>query len=226
MMAKGDLNKEQKLVTDWILLHNDGNGNFTDTAKQTKIADFEFSWGAIFEDFNLDGKQDLVVAENYVAFPPQMLFKLPCRFLLQQPDGTFAAVEQQAKVINKKYAITPLSSDFNQDGIPDLIYVNLNGTATAFLSDDKATNFTKNNFVKVQLADKTKYIGATVSVKTANGTQTNYNIIGEGLCSDQSNTLIFGLGQETEITSITVNDSNGEIQEFKNLKLNSTLKIE
>ena len=53
-------------------------------------------WGTLFEDFNLDGRQDLVVAENYIDFPPQKLFRLPCSFLIQRPDGTFSAVEDQA----------------------------------------------------------------------------------------------------------------------------------
>jgi len=79
-MARGDLAEEDVFIKDWMLFRNDGNFNFTDVAKETKVADFEFSWGAIFEDFNLDGKQDLVVAENYVDFPPHKLFKLPGRF--------------------------------------------------------------------------------------------------------------------------------------------------
>jgi hypothetical protein len=218
VLAKGDLTDQQELFTDWILLNNDGRGNFTNTAKQTNIAEFEFSWGAIFEDFNLDGKQDLVVAENYIAFPPQMLFKLPCRFLIQQDNGTFAAVEQQAGVVNKKYAITPLSSDFNNDGHPDLVYVNLNGDTKAFISKKG-----QNNFVKVRIADKAKYIGAEITLTTKKHTQTNYNIIGEGLCSDQSNTIIFGLGNETEIMSLSLKDINGFIKELDSVKVNATI---
>ena len=118
-LARGDLAKEDVFIKEWMLFRNDGNFNFTDVAKETKLADFEFSWGAIFEDYNLDGRQDLVVAENYVDFPPHKLFKLPGRFLVQRPTGIFSAVEDQAGAINKNYGITPLSSDFNQDGYPD-----------------------------------------------------------------------------------------------------------
>jgi len=221
VLAKGDLTDGQELYTDWILFNNNGEGDFTDTAKKTKIADFEFSWGAIFEDFNLDGKQDLVVAENYIAFPPQMLFKLPCRFLLQLDDGTFAATEQQANVINENYAITPLSSDFNDDGYPDLVYVNLDGKAKAFINKggDK-------KFVKVKMPDKANLIGATVTVSTENSKITNYNIVGEGLCSDQSNTLIFGLGDAKSIKSIKVSDAYGNVKVIDSIKINSTVVID
>jgi len=219
-LAKGDLKDNQELYTDWILFNNDSQGNFTDTANKTNIAKFEFSWGAIFEDFNLDGKQDLVVAENYIAFPPQALFKLPCRFLLQQDNGTFAAVEQQAGVVNKNYAITPLSSDFNNDGYPDLIYVNLNGPVKVFMNKGG-----EHNFVKVRLSDKANLIGAKVTVTTEKGSQTNFNTIGEGLCSDQSNTLIFGLADAKKIKSITVTDSKGKTQTIENSTLNSTVAV-
>ena len=219
-LAKGDLTDGQELFTDWILFNNDGSGNFTDTAKKTQIAAFEFSWGAIFEDFNLDGRQDLVVAENYIAFPPQALFKLPCRFLIQLDNGTFAATEIQANVVNKKYAITPLSSDFNNDGYPDLVYANLNGDVKAFINKGGTASY-----VKIKLQDKPNLIGAAVTVKTEASTQTNYNIIGEGLCSDQSNTLIFGLDNAKAIQSITIKDTKGNIQTLDSVSINSTIVI-
>jgi len=221
IMAKGDLTANQELFTDWILLNNDGSGNFSDTAIKTNIAEFEFSWGAIFEDFNLDGKQDLVVAENYIAFPPQALFKLPCRFLLQQEDGTFAATEQQAGVVNKNYAITPLTSDFNNDGYPDLVYINLDGKAKAYINKGGEANY-----IKVRMTDKAKYIGATIDLITDKNTQTNYNIIGEGLCSDQSNTQIFGFNNFETLISVRVTDANGDVQIFKDLAINSTIIVD
>lgn len=45
---RGDLNRSQKLVTDWILLSNQGNCQFIDDAIKSKIANYEFSWGAVF----------------------------------------------------------------------------------------------------------------------------------------------------------------------------------
>ena len=57
-LAKGDLGEGDEFIGNWIILKNEGGFKFTDAAKETKVADFEFSWGAIFQDFNLDGKQD------------------------------------------------------------------------------------------------------------------------------------------------------------------------
>ena len=70
-LARGDLAEEDVFVSDWILFKNEGNFKFSDAADEAMVADFEFSWGAVFADFNLDGRQDLAVAENYVDFPPR-----------------------------------------------------------------------------------------------------------------------------------------------------------
>jgi len=158
-LARGDLAKEDEFIGEWLLFRNDGNFKFTDVAKETKVADFEFSWGAIFEDFNLDGKQDLVVSENYVDFPPHKLFKLPGRFLIQRKNGTFSAVEDQAKVINKNYGITPLTSDFNLDGYPDMVFTNINGPIKAHLNTGG-----NSNYIAMRFPETTKFAGSRVKV--------------------------------------------------------------
>ena len=216
-LARGDLAEEDVFIKEWMLFRNDGNFTFTDVAKETKVADFEFSWGAIFEDFNLDGRQDLVVAENYVDFPPHKLFKLPGRFLVQRPDGTFSAVEDQAKVINMNYAITPLSSDFNQDGYPDLAFANIDGPVKVHINKGGDANY-----IAVRLPENAKYVGATITVTKKDGsTLTDAYVIGEGLVSDQTSTVTFGLGTDTEIVSVNIALSDGTSQNINNPKVNA-----
>ena len=216
-LARGDLAKEDVFIKEWMLFRNDGNFKFTDVAKETKLAGFEFSWGAIFEDFNLDGRQDLVVAENYVDFPPHKLFKLPCRFLVQRPDGTFAAVEDQANAVNKNFAITPLSSDFNQDGYPDLVYANLDGPLKVQINKGG-----KANYIAVRLPENAKYVGARIMVTKKDGsTMTDAYVIGEGLGSDQTSTVTFGLGADTEVASVKISLSDGTTQDINNPKVNT-----
>jgi len=220
-LARGDLDKEDEYVSDWLLFRNDGGFKFTDTAKETKVADFEFSWGAIFSDFNLDGRQDLVVSENYVAFPPHKLFKLPGRFLLQRPDGTFAAVEDQAKVVNKNYGITPLTSDFNQDGYPDLVFTNIGGSSKAHIN--KGGNA---NYIAFRFPETAKYAGAKIVVTKNDGSiLSDAYVIGEGLVSDQTATLTFGLGTESTLKSVELSLPNGTKEALTNYKVNQVNKI-
>ncbi len=181
----------------------------------------EFSWGCLFEDFNLDGRQDLVVAENYVSFPPHALFPLPCRFLIQLPTGKFASVEEQAKVVNKHFAITPLISDFNNDGYPDLVYININGESKAFIN-----NGGKADYLKVRMPDTNEAIGAKVTVNFSDSTTlTNWNSIGEGLSSDQSNILQFAITSGKKVLSVIIKYNSNRINTIKSIQPNSIITV-
>lgn len=219
-MARGDLKDDQVFIKEWMLFKNEQKFNFTDVAAETKLADFEFSWGATFEDFNLDGLQDLAVAENYIAFPPQQAFPLPCRLLIQRNNGTFAAVEEQANAVNKNFAIAPLTTDFNKDGYPDLIYSNLNGPLKILVS-----NRGENNYVKVRMKKNAMTLGSRVELHLPNRRLTQFLLSGEGLCSDQSETLIFGLAKDSLINQIVIQYPSGKTETLKNIGINSQVSI-
>jgi len=89
-IVRGDLTDDQVLNKKWIMFENQGDFKFEDIAEKAKLADYEFSWGAIFEDFNLDGRDDLVVSENYVGFPTHILpaWRLDGRFMVQNATLT------------------------------------------------------------------------------------------------------------------------------------------
>lgn len=197
-IVRGDLRDEQILNKKWIMFENKGNFQFDDIAEKAKLADYEFSWGALFEDFNLDGRDDLVVSENYVGFPTHVLpvWRLDGRFMIQNLEGEFAAVGAEAGVRNRHYGISPLSADFNQDGYPDLIHVNLQGPQKVFLSTGGDANF-----LKVKLPNNASSVGAKVKVTLEDGRVIHQTfVVGEGLCSDQSHILNFGLGQLSAAT--------------------------
>jgi len=221
-IVRGDLRDEQVLNKKWLMFENQGDFTFTDSAEKRKLADYEFSWGAIFEDFNLDGKDDLVVSENYVGFPTHAVpfWRLDGRFLLQTDAGEFSEVSDQAGVQNRLFGISPLTADFNQDGAPDLVHVNLLGEQKVFLS-----NAPTNHFLKVKLPNTVESIGAKITVNLVDGRTLKQSfIVGEGLCSDQSHTLIFGL-EHTEVESVNVNYLNGTHSEANDVRSNSILNF-
>jgi len=206
-IVRGDLRDDQVLNKKWIMFENKGGFEFEDVAEKVKLADYEFSWGALFEDFNLDGRDDLVVSENYVGFPTHILpaWRLDGRFMVQNGKGEFAAVGKKSGVKNRLYGISPLTADFNNDGYPDLVHVNLLGPQKVFLSKggDK-------NHLKVQLPNNVASVGAKVMVTLSDGTQLhNTFVVGEGLCSDQSHILNFGLGNQ-RATDVSVRYLSGQ----------------
>ncbi|MEA1786732.1 CRTAC1 family protein [Arenibacter sp. GZD96] len=220
IMAMGDITDKSKYNDKWILFRNEGNFRFTDTAEAAKIAGYEFSWGCTFADMNNDGLQDLMVAENYVDFPFSKIFKLPGRLLLQKEDHTFVPTEKESGVVNKNYGIAPLVSDFNLDGHLDLIWTNISGSPLAYLNNGNG-----NNSVQVKLKDNAEGIGCKVTVETPSFTLTDWVITGEGLVSDQTKLLHFGLGQEQEISKITITYMNGNTEIILNPKVNSVVDV-
>lgn len=227
-LARGKVN-ESEFNSDWIFFENKGNFVFEDVADKVKVADFEFSWGAVMADMNNDGLQELIVAENYVEFPPHKMFKLPGRFLTQKEDHTFVATEDKSGVVNKNYAITPLVSDFNQDGYLDLVWVNMSGPSKVFINKGG-----KNNYLQLAFDETSENIGAKIKVITTSGKIiTEDYVIGEGLVSDQSATIHIGLGKDT-IKSVKIFYINGTVQNLNDIKINSrtvvpkviTLKVE
>ncbi|MBL8018547.1 MAG: CRTAC1 family protein [Leptospirales bacterium] len=216
-MIRGDLRDRQKLEKRWILLRNDGNFKFTNVAQEWGIADLEFSWGAVAADFDLDGFEDLVVAENFSASPVMRLLNNPGRFLVQR-NRRFIPAEKQAGVANPYHTISPIVVDVNGDGRPDLIWINLGAPARAFI------NGSTGNSLTVALPEKA--VGSIVKVTLNDGrVVTRQFVIGQGLCSDQSHDLIFGLGKSRPI-SLEVRFPSGEVRVIPAAQSNTRIKVD
>lgn len=220
-LAKGDLRDDQVFEDRLIFFRNDGDFKFTNINEETKTAKYEFSWGTVFHDLNLDGRQDLIISQNFVDFPLHKMFKLPGRVLIQRPDGTFAATEDRSGVVNRRYEITSLVADFNQDGYPDMVRVNLDGPSMAFIN-----NGGDNHFVKVRIPDTAETMGAKVSVTKSDGTVlTDWMVTGEGLVCDQTHVLTFGLGADAECPRIDITYPDGRTQALENPQIDSLIEV-
>lgn len=220
-LAKGDIKDARRFNEKWLLYQNNGNFKFQDVAQVRKIANYEFGWGAVFADMNNDGLQDLMVAENYVDLLPNKFFRLPSRLLIQSPDHTFGATEKVSGVKNLYFGITPLISDFNGDGHLDLIWININSPSLAFLNQSQ-----RGNYLKVILPKNAQNIGAKVQVELPSGQMlTEFLLVGEGLASDQTAALHFGLGQAKSIVRVRIQYLNGEETYINQPPINSTVHL-
>jgi hypothetical protein len=194
-LIMGDLREDQQHNWKWLMFHNLGDMKFEDVAEETRLADYEFSWGAVFEDLNLDGREDLIVSENFVSAPFHKFsfMRLPGRLLVQTPAGEFAEVGAKAGVVNARFSIAPVTADFNSDGQPDIVHVNISGRSQVFLSSGE----TRNGFLKVRLPQDVSSIGAMVTIELEDGKKLYKPYVsGEGLSSDSSHIIIAGLGMQ------------------------------
>lgn len=207
-MVKGDLRDDQEFNPKWIMFQNKGDFVFKDIAEPSKLADYEFSWGALFEDFNLDGLDDLIVSENFIGLPVYKIpfLRLPGRFLIQTETGEFAARGKASGVVNTGYGISPVTADFNNDGYLDLVHVNIAGNSKVFMNNGGDAGY-----LKVKLPDTIESIGAKIKVTRSDGKVLYRDVVsGEGLCSDQSHVQIFGLGEASAV-DVTVQYLDGRV---------------
>ena len=222
-LVKGDLRDDQQHNWKWLLFRNKGQLEFEEVGAAAKLADYEFAWGAVFEDLNLDGREDLLVSQNFVTAPFHKvpLLRLPGRLFVQTPKGEFAEVGADAGVVNRRYSIAPVTTDFNGDGRPDIVHVNIAGRSKVFLSKAGGSN----GYLKLRLPDDVSSIGAMATITLENGSKLYKPFVsGEGLASDSSHIISVGLGDQSA-TAVEVTFIDGSMQELAGSFRNETVTV-
>ena len=204
-ILRGDLKKDDPFNPAYMLFRNDGGLKFSDTSVAMNAARYGFGWGTVMADMNLDGREDLLAAQNYARFPANDLLEHYPGKILQNYGDTFKPVEKVAKAENRLFGIAPIVSDFNGDGWPDLVWANLDGASLAYIN-----NGGSRKWIKVRLPNNARSLGARVTVIATDGlTQTKQLLTSQGLGSDQGRDLIFGLGSAEGVKSVTIEFQNG-----------------
>ena len=204
-ILRGDLKKDDPFNPAYMLFRNDGGLKFSDTSVAMNAARYGFGWGTVMADMNLDGREDLLAAQNYARFPANDLLEHYPGKILQNYGDTFKPVEKVAGAENRLFGIAPIVSDFNGDGWPDLVWANLDGASLAYIN-----NGGSRKWIKVRLPNNARSLGARVTVIATDGLrQTKQLLTSQGLGSDQGRDLIFGLGSAEGVKSVTIEFQNG-----------------
>lgn len=161
---------EDLFLTYWgqnVLYHNNGNGSFSDLTEKLGLSTQGTRWGSgcTFVDYDRDGNLDLFVA-NYLKFDTAKVPEpgkgnncywkgipvncgpkgLPTDTNLlyhNRGDGTFADVSEASGVakVQGRYSMTATTTDFNNDGWPD-IYVACDSTSSTLYRNNRDGTFT------------------------------------------------------------------------------------
>jgi len=148
-----------------VLLHNNGDGTFTDVSAKAHVAD-QGGWGvsAAFLDYDRDGWLDLFVG-NYLIYsiagdidclsvtgqhdycPPNSYRAQPSHLYHNRGDGTFEDVTSRA-LLGGAYgpALGVSTADFNNDGWID-IYVGNDGQPNQLWINQKNGTFKETAFL-------------------------------------------------------------------------------
>ncbi len=131
-------------------------------------------------------------------------------------------VEEMAGLSNQHFGVTMVVSDFDQNGWPDVVLGNLDSNLRAFLNEGG-----DNHWLKVRLPDAPASIGARLKLETASGKiYSRQFYTSEGLGSDQTRDIFFGLGAETAIKSLQVQFQDSALVSFEDLFADSLVVLE
>ncbi len=224
-----------------MLQINNGNGSFSEIGQLAGISNTDWSWAALWADYDNDGWKDLFVTNGYLRdytnldFIDYMdnLVKSKGRFkrkdvlelIEKMPSSKLSNYLYTHSSTNnytnstKKFGLDePANSngaayaDLDNDGDLDLVINNINKPASIYQNN---TNSKDSHFIQLKLEGEggnTQGIGAQVTVYQDSLKQTLVQMPTRGYLSTVSPILHFGLGQNSTIDSLTVRWNRGGLE--------------
>ncbi|MCH2197249.1 MAG: CRTAC1 family protein [Flavobacteriales bacterium] len=199
------------------LLRNDGDGSFTNVEEELAVNDPGMGWGVAWFDYNLDGEKDLYMANNY------NFSTFPNRLFRNVGDGTFA-ISGDDGVIDSPWSSAAIAiTDADNDGDEDILVAN------SLFGDSPGVQLFSNN------SETGNYIGlrfeGTVSNRDAFGSrvtlwseghmQVDEHLGASGYSQQNSDRMVFGLGERQTADSLVIRWPNGLVEEFFDLEINT-----
>ncbi len=254
----------QKLKTETFGYHNQytrnmlsinqPNGKFLETALQSGVAATDWSWSALFGDFNQDGEQDLYISNgipkrpndldyiNYISnenirskinntnlVDQKALKMMPSGFIgnmIFKGAKDLKFIDESKSWIAQDTIISGATaySDLDNDGDLDLITNNLYSKAEI---QENTTN-SKRNWLKIKLnyTEKNKFGIGTKVFSYANGIKQFKEIYTvRGFQASSEPLIHFGYGDLENIDSLKIVWPDRSSQLVENIAVNQTLYI-
>jgi type IX secretion system substrate protein/ASPIC/UnbV protein/VCBS repeat protein len=202
-----------------VLLKNNGDGTFTDTAIATGTTFDSVGWGAVFLDADNDADLDL-----YVSGMLDGSTTLPSAFYENQGNNTFTIPSVSGFANDVVASFSNAIGDIDNNGFPEIFVVNQ--VVNNFLWENTTSN--SNNWLKVNLegtSSNKEGIGAVIELTVNSKKQYRYVLNGEGYIAQNSGSEFFGIGTATNINTLKVTWLSGTVDLFTNVTPNQILNI-
>ena len=224
-----------------MLWHNNGDGTFSDVARETGTCDTLWGWAAKFGDFDNDGWQDLFVvnglrsgtAESYVPkvlemiIRPGVVFSDPASWppiggltwsgyqkkkLFRNLGGhAFREMAATAGVANDLDGRGIGVGDFDNDGRLDLVQTSADQASLLYHNVTAPAG----HWVELRLVgtrSNRDAIGARVVLKAGGRSMLRVVDGGNGYASQGSTRLHFGLGSDAAVDPVDIRWPSGAVQ--------------
>lgn len=224
---------------------NNGNGTFSEIAQLAGVAKTDWSWGALFADFDNDGKKDLIITNGQHRDLKDRDFQNELKSQIDKKEqlsineiNAFAPTSKQSNYVfknNGNLSFEDVSKSWGFDK-----KINSNGIAYADLDNDGDLDVVVNNmgekasiyknrlrghknFVTFKLkGDKMNKMafGTKIKIYTKNGIQVEELYSTRGYLSSVDPKIHFGLGGLKKIDKVEIRWPNNKITVLKGIEIN------
>jgi hypothetical protein len=228
---------------------------FSNAAWIAGVTSTDWSWAALFADFNLDGWKDLYITNgsrrdiNNIDYFNQMQktvyfdtgldeteyldqvqnmpsLALPNYMFRNNGDLTFTRMDRQWGMPEASFSNGVTYADLDNDGDLELIVNNIDQPALVYRN--YACEHALGNFLKIEFkgpASNRMGIGSMVQIWHQEGMQSAEMTLSRGYESSVEPVLYFGAGNHSRIDSLVVTWADGEVQTLKDVSVNQKLTV-
>jgi hypothetical protein len=203
-----------------------GKGVYNDVAVQAGVglpSQNTLGFGCVFLDADLDGSQDLIVANGHIDETVRNIrgnvgYAQPPQLFLNNGQGQFrdAAAAAGEGFSRPKVGRGLAYGDFDRDGDLDLLMTTNNGSAYLYRNDQLAGNRSI-RFALVGTQSNRDAIGANVRIEYPGASQSRMVKSGSSYLSQSELPVTFGLGKHDRISRVVIQWPNGRVEDYKNL---------
>lgn len=215
--------------------HKTSDDTYQDVSRKTGTADISLpfvGWGVLFFDYDHDSWSDLLIVNGHV-YPqvegayPEGKYRQRMLFYRNLSNGTFTEIAKDMgrAMVQPRASRGAAMADYDEDGDIDIIVNNLDGAPTLLRNDggSKAGNWL---MLKLTGAKSNRNaVGARVTVKSGNITQTKEIYAGTSYLSHNDWKLHFGLGSNKVVDEITIKWPSGTVQKLNKVKAGQIVAI-